>query len=574
MNSEATYTKNRLSLRPPQAESLSILCSLADELTMRKGPSEERERTTWLAEELKKVQSRFPTCKDFERSFPSICFALATGVGKTRLMGAFIAYLHKAKNINNFFVLAPNLTIYNKLITDFGDPSHPKYVFQGIGEFVHQRPRIITGENYREISQSELFGSDVHINIFNISKINAETRGGAKPKIRGMIEYLGQPYFEYLLGLDDLVLLMDESHHYRADRGMQVINELNPVLGLELTATPKLTDGTLFKNVVYEYSLAKAIQDGFVKQPAVATRKDFDPAKFSKNPIELDRLKLEDGLRLHEDTKVSLEIYAKDNKSKPVKPFVLVVTRDTTHAAQIKELIQSPGFFRGYYADKIIEVHSNQRGEEKDENIGQLLALEDPANEKEIVIHVNMLKEGWDVTNLYTIVPLRAANAEILIEQTIGRGLRLPYGRRTGNTKVDRLTIMAHDRFQAIVDEANKPDSLIRAENIIMIEDQDTQEKEAIEVKSTIEQQIVEKTKVIETTITDPEKKKKALHKLDAESAIISVLPELNTVATSSADLLTPEVKEKALVKIEEFIYGEPQIGLFATAVVKEARAI
>ena len=574
MNTHANYIKNRLSLRPPQAESLNILAELADTFTMRKGPSDEAERQAWLVQELEKVHSKYPTCKDFERSFPSLCFALATGVGKTRLMGAFVTYLHLAKGIKNFFVLAPNLTIYNKLIEDFGNPNHPKYVFQGIGQFVHERPRIITGENYREISQSELFGSNVHINIFNISKINAETRAGAKPKIRGMIEYLGQPYFEYLLSLDDLVLLMDESHHYRADRGMQVINELNPVIGLELTATPKLTDGTLFKNVVYEYSLAKAIQDGFVKQPAVATRKNFDPSKYTKNPIELDRLKLEDGLRLHEDTKVALDIYAKDNRAKPVKPFVLVVTRDTTHAAQVKELIQSHGFFNGYYADKLIEVHSNQRGEEKDENIAQLLQLEDPNNDKEIVIHVNMLKEGWDVTNLYTIIPLRAANAEILIEQTIGRGLRLPYGKRTGEIKVDRLTIMAHDRFQAIVDEANKPDSLIRAENIITIDDEDTEAKEVFTVKSTIEQQLADKAHQIEETIKDPEKKRKAFHKLDAETAILAILPEMSTLVTSTADLTKPEVKEAAIQKIADFISAEPQMGMFASEVVKEAKAI
>jgi type III restriction enzyme len=74
----------------------------------------------------------------------------------------------------------------------------------------------------------------------------------------------------------------------------------------------------------------------------------------------------------------------------------------------------------------------------------------------EIVIHVNMLKEGWDVTNLYTIVPLRAANARTLIEQSIGRGLRLPYGKRTGVAAVDRLNIVAHDKFQEIIDEANR----------------------------------------------------------------------------------------------------------------------
>jgi len=79
-----------------------------------------------------------------------------------------------------------------------------------------------------------------------------------------------------------------------------------------------------------------------------------------------------------------------------------------------------------------------------------------------------MLKEGWDVTNLYTIVPLRAANARILIEQSIGRGLRLPYGKRTGVNSVDRLNIVAHDKFQEIVDEAKKSDSPIRLQQVIL----------------------------------------------------------------------------------------------------------
>ncbi|MCI0733959.1 MAG: type III restriction endonuclease subunit R, partial [Methylococcaceae bacterium] len=86
----------------------------------------------------------------------------------------------------------------------------------------------------------------------------------------------------------------------------------------------------------------------------------------------------------------------------------------------------------------------------------------------EIVIHVNMLKEGWDVTNLYTIVPLRAANARVLIEQSIGRGLRLPYGKRAGVTAVDRLNIVAHDKFQEIIDEANKPGSPIRLQAVVL----------------------------------------------------------------------------------------------------------
>ncbi len=73
-----------------------------------------------------------------------------------------------------------------------------------------------------------------------------------------------------------------------------------------------------------------------------------------------------------------------------------------------------------------------------------------------------MLKEGWDVTNLYTIVPLRAANSRTLVEQSVGRGLRLPYGRRTGVSAVDTLNIVSHDHFQEIVEEARRPDSVIR----------------------------------------------------------------------------------------------------------------
>ena len=104
--------------------------------------------------------------------------------------------------------------------------------------------------------------------------------------------------------------------------------------------------------------------------------------------------------------------------------------------------------------------------------ITRLLKVEHTEEPTEIVIHVNMLKEGWDVTNLYTIVPLRAANARVLIEQSIGRGLRLPYGVRTGVTTVDRLNIVAHDRFQEIVDEAKRPGSPIKLQTLVLDLDQ------------------------------------------------------------------------------------------------------
>lgn len=463
MNKHVNAIAGRLSLRAPQRRSLEIL----DRIMEIAPPGKNAD----AAEKLAAIQSEYPSVADFEREFPSLCFALATGVGKTRLMGAFISYLHLAYSINNFFVLAPNLTIYNKLIADF-TPNTPKYVFKGIAEFATDAPSVITGDNYDGMAVT-LFDEFLRckINIFNISKINSEVRGGKSPRIKRLSEYIGQSYFDYLAGLPDLVLIMDESHRYRASAGVRAINDLKPILGLELTATPFVETGRgpqPFKNVIYDYPLGRAMADGFVKEPAVVTRKNFNPSGLS--PEEIERMKLEDGVRLHESVKVELETYARESGNPIVKPFLLVIARDTTHAGALIQLIRSEKFFEGTYRDKVIQVDSSRTGREEEEMIERLLQVESTSEPTEIVIHVNMLKEGWDVTNLYTIVPLRAANARILIEQSIGRGLRLPYGKRTGVTAVDRLNIVAHDKFQEIIDEANRPDSAIHLQTVVLDE--------------------------------------------------------------------------------------------------------
>lgn len=462
------YISGCMSLRKPQKRSLKILADILDEIELAKDID--------LDKALRDVHDMYPTCSNFERGFMSLTFALATGVGKTRLMGAFITYLYTQKGIKNFFVVAPNLTIYEKLKQDLGNPSSEKYVFRGIGCFKSMLPNLITGENYREKGMMGGF-SDVTINVFNISKFNRELG-----RIRDLSEYLGSSYFNYLASRDDLVVLMDESHHYRADKGLAAINELKPVLGLELTATPQVEQGTKtvkFKNVVYEYPLSAAIKDGFTKTPYAMTRRDIADYNFTQD--EIDKMMLSDGISNHERVKERLKDYAINNGVEPVKPFVLVVCKDTKHAEQVKAHISSSDFFDGKYVDKTIILHSNQRGAEKDENVQLLLDVEKFTNPIEIVIHVNILKEGWDVNNLYTIIPLRTAASQTLREQTIGRGLRLPYGQRTGNRDVDALVITAHDKFEKIIAEANKPDSLLKAGNIIFAED--IEKSESVVVK-------------------------------------------------------------------------------------------
>jgi type III restriction enzyme len=545
---------NRLSLRQPQRDSLEILDKVCELLPLSKD--------TDAAQALKAIRSAFPSVTDFEREFASLCFALATGVGKTRLMGAFISYLNQAWGIRHFFVLAPNLTIYNKLRDDF-TAGTPKYVFQGLSDFALHPPEIITGDNYesgRGIRAADLFGeSGIHINIFNISKINAEVRGGASPRIKRLSEYIGESYFDYLSKLDDLVILMDESHRYRGKAGMRAINELKPILGLELTATPQIEMGSKtadFKNVIYSYPLASALKDGFVKEPAVATRENFRAENYDEAGLET--IKLQDGIRVHEHTKVQLDIYARETGRPLVKPFMLVVAKDTTHAEDLLKKIEDAGFFEGRYKGRVITVHSNQSGEEKDETVQQLLSVEDPANPTEIVIHVNMLKEGWDVTNLYTIVPLRAANSRTLVEQSIGRGLRLPYGKRTGVADVDRLTIVSHDRFQEIVDHANDPNSIIRTGVVIGRDIPDTP-TQAMTIAPTIlsvlgitpQPEPGDSTQVgraVQEPLfkTEPERK--------VAEAAYETMHRSYSRLTRSSELTSPEVQQKIVASVMEEI--------------------
>ena len=447
----------RLSLRRPQEQSLGILADVLGRTTLAKDADP--------AAALAAIQAAYPSVAEFERDFPSLCFALATGVGKTRLMGAFIAYLTLSGRSRHFFVLAPNTTIYEKLVADFS-PTGAKYVFKGIAEFAAIPPVLVTGETWdqgRGIrgAGGDLFGGAAIINIFNVDKINRDVG-----RIRKLHEYIGESYFEYLAGLPDLVLLMDEAHRYRAKAGMRAVAELRPILGLELTATPRSVGAGSqeFRNVIFRYGLAEAMEDGFIKEPAVATRKDFDPT--SVTAAELERIKLEDGIHAHENVKVELDLYARQSGRPLVHPFMLVVAQDTTHAGELRRMIEADDFFGGRYRGHVIEVHSALRGEENDDAMARLVSVEtDSATE--IVIHVNKLKEGWDVTNLYTIVPLRASASDILTEQTLGRGLRLPYGTRTGVDAVDTLTIIAHDRFDEVIQRAREPGSLVHKQVLI-----------------------------------------------------------------------------------------------------------
>lgn len=299
--------------------------------------------------------------------------------------------------------------------------------------------------------------------------------------------------------------------------------------------------------------MANALRDGYVKEPAVATRENFDCDRYTAE--QLENLKLQDGIVIHENVKLELELYARQNNQLLVKPFILVVAQDTSHASRLVTYIQSEEFYNGRYKNRVITVHSNQRGEEKDETIERLVAVEDSNEPTEIVIHVNMLKEGWDVTNLYTIVLLRAANSRTLVEQSVGRGLRLPYGKRTGVSTIDRLTIVAHDRFQEIIDEANNPNSIIR-KGIVIGRDVSPEPKQLLLIPSNlagiVEEPVAIANNQIPTTITVPQEATPFTTPVEREVArtALRVIEQQFRHLPSSTQLKTPEVQTQLVEKV------------------------
>jgi type III restriction enzyme len=578
-----SQVRQRLSLRKPQTRSLEILADVLDRIVLR-GTEENADRKIEvdIFDALIEVRKGYPRIEQFEREFVSLCFAIATGVGKTRLMGAFISYLYMTGLSRNFFVLAPNLTIYEKLLADF-QPASPKYVFKGVEAFAHQHPLIVNAENYEEgrgVRGSDLLGQEAAIiNIFNISKINSEVRGGRSPRIKRLQEYIGESYFDYLAGLPDLVLLMDEAHRYRASAGERAINELKPILGIEVTATPKTvgTGSRPFRNVIYNYDLPEAMEDGYVKEPAVGTRANFDPKSVSEDVLE--RIKLEDGVHYHEHVKVQLQTYARQHEVKQVHPFMLVVATDIQHAERLKAFIESGEFFEGRYAGKVITVHSGQTGIVSDDVAAKLLAVEH-STATEIVIHVNSLQEGWDVTNLYTIVPLRASASSILTEQTLGRGLRLPYGKRTGVEAVDTLTVIAHERFNEIIERAKTSDVLIKKQ--ITIGDGGDVPKSTpvmIETKSVVEEMLRPSTppdSASPNRVKEGERPTFSFKSEDevslAETTLKDVLPQYQKSVSSLKDITSPEVLQKI---VEDTVAAQRgKEGLFSSLTEDRVKAV
>ena len=342
---------------------------------------------------------------------------------------------------------------------------------------------------------------------------------------------------------------MDESHHYHAEQGFAALNDLKPILGLELTATPYYNDGSrqvMFKNAVYEYPLSQSIKDGYTRTPYAVTRKDIKYFNFGND--ELDKAMLADGLLCHENIKEKLISYSENTGERLVKPFVMIVCKDTEHATKIYDYVISDKFAERKYSNKTLLIHSKTRGS-READIELLTNVENTDNPIEIVIHVDMLKEGWDVNNLYTIIPLRTAASKILREQMVGRGLRLPYGARTGDKEVDSVYLTAHDKFEELLREAQSGDSIFNAKNVIMADDILPQKTKVVQISLAIPTHEIRQD-LEKLGIEDTQENIKIVEKMS--NIIINKVSYVASSTNNSNRLIKEEVKKDIMKEVEK----------------------
>lgn len=360
---------------------------------------------------------------------------LATAVGKTYVMAGAVEYF-ASSGVRNFAVITPGKTILRKTVDNF-TPGHPKSLLAGM----EVQPIVITSENFatpvmRAAMEDE---SEVKLYVFTVQALlKPETETGRRT--RKFQEGLGKAFYDHLTELEDLIVFADEHHCYYGKAFSAAIRELVPKVLVGLTATPDRQTPT--GQIIYRYPLARAIADKLVKTPVLVGRKD--------DLVDV-RTKLRDGLRLLEAKSKAVDAYCAIEGQARIRPMMLVVAPTIEDANQVEALLGDPAFAGGAYADSILNINSKS----PEEALEALDQVESPESKVRVIVSVGMLKEGWDVKSVYVIASLRPSISDVLTEQTLGRGLRLPFGRYTGIEMLDTLEVLAHERYEDLLRKAN-----------------------------------------------------------------------------------------------------------------------
>lgn len=360
---------------------------------------------------------------------------VATGVGKTYVMAGAIEY-YAARGHRNFAVITPGSTILNKTIKNFSLGSE-KSLLPGMSF----QPEVITADDFDSprIAFEMENPDEVKLYIFTVQSLIRPTSNAAR-RTHEFREGLGEAFYEKLAAEPGLIVFADEHHTYYGSAFSRAVRGLDPYALFGLTATPH--PDTPQDQIVYRYPLAAAIADRFVKTPVIVGRRD---------ELTDDRTKLADGVRLLEYKRKAVSRYVASEGLDPINPVMLVVAQNIADADTYTEILERKDFFGGRYQGHVLTIHSDQ----PDAALAALEKVEDPGSPVRVIVSVGMLKEGWDVKNVYVIASMRASVSEILTEQTLGRGLRLPFGAYTDIEMLDTLEVVAHERYSDLLKKAD-----------------------------------------------------------------------------------------------------------------------
>ena len=438
-----------------------------------------------------------------EDEWARYAFKIATGAGKTKCMSLAIAwsYFHALREsgsdmAKHFVVIAPNLTVFERLKEDFRP--------EGGGPDIFMKDPLIPTEwrgdwNFSVVLQDEVGGESSGgtlylTNIHRLFEARRRKKGPSKtydwagpPVSKGTALDPSAELRHRITAHKRVMILNDEAHHVwdpgsawnQAIRGIHDTLKARTGVGLiaqlDFSATPKDNKGLIFQHVICDTPLGEAVDAGIVKTPIIGRTREL-----TEQPHEDASYRYEAHLRLgYERWTRSCEEW----KASGTNPLLFVMCENTDAADQITNRLNNDTLFQGLNG-KTINLHTNLKGNIKRKRIGGQLVEIFEESEKEIseedlrairwisreldsrnspyscIVSVLMLREGWDVRSVTTIVPLRSysAQANILPEQTLGRGLR----RMTSPGQVNELvTVVEHPAFTNLYERELEQEGLL-----------------------------------------------------------------------------------------------------------------
>jgi type III restriction enzyme len=419
--------------------------------------------------------------------FPRYCLKMATGTGKTKIISLAIAWQYfnaVLENADDYapttLVIAPNIIVFERLKLDFIggkifeiDPVIPPSL-----EIFWDFECYMRGDNERASSRGALYLTNIHQLYERDDTDNSEpdivTRVlGSKPPSQTISV---EPFDERILRRGGPVFIVnDEAHHTHDEENEwnRAIRQLhqgfanrgeNGVLQLDMTAIPRYPRGSLFPWTIYDYPLKQAILDNVVKRPVKGTAQGL-----RETPSDVASIKYQTYLTAGVNR---WREYRDQLKRLNRKPVLFVMMNTTKEACDVADYLRSkyPGDFAG---DKLNILHVNMRGKNKGEiskkdlELARKLAqeIDNSDNPTNCIVSVLMLREGWNAQNVTVVVGLRpyTNKANILPEQTIGRGLRLMFrGINVGEeaTFRERVDVIGNKAFIEFVERLEQEEDL------------------------------------------------------------------------------------------------------------------